>query len=189
MRTATEAIITLSKNGFLCNDYATNNPDTVTVYVNVGGVIDSCTSIVTIIDTIPPTVSCPQSDLLDITCDEFNTLYGGSLDTYIDSIKVNDYGFGVVEDNCFAQGSIYYEESYELIISSVNSCGYGDFQLQYKVTDTLSGLADSCTIIITITNSAEGIGFAINSMIMTLTIYIRQSTEHPLRENIESRQR
>ncbi|MEZ4910042.1 MAG: SdrD B-like domain-containing protein [Saprospiraceae bacterium] len=93
----------------------------------------SCTAVVTVLDTIPPTLVCP----LDLTLD---------CDDYDPNTSMSDYGSAFFDDNC--PNGIGINES---SIVDVNSCGIGQISRTFVVTD-VSGNSVSCVQLITFSN-------------------------------------
>lgn len=136
-----EPTVTLSDDTFACNDQGDN---TITVTVELEDQLIDCPVIVTVVDTIGPIVECEEIE--DLTCEEFNDLYNGDADLFMDENPFIYDVFGCPEmpDNPFIRDTI--------IIVGLNDCGYGTITRTITITNPINGLSDQCTQVINIIN-------------------------------------
>lgn len=122
--------ITIDEDSFNCNNLGTN-PNEVQLIVtdDMTGLADTCIALVTVVDTIPPTVVCPPD--LTFTCED-------------DLSNPFVFGEPIFNDNCL--GSTMQDTT---IVEALNDCGLGTITITYLVTD-LSGNTAECTQNITI---------------------------------------
>ena len=122
--------LTIDDDDFGCNQLGTNpNPVLLTVTDDTTGATDTCTALVTVVDTIPPTVVCPPDLTLTCEADLSNPLI---------------FGEPIFDDNCL--GSSMQDT---IVVENLNDCGLGSITITYVVTD-LSGNTAECTQNITI---------------------------------------
>lgn len=126
--------MSISDSLFYCNDAQTNpHPVLLTITNSLTGEMDTCTAMITVLDTITPTVTCPS----DVTINCSDDLTDASL-----------YGVVVYGDNCLSSASFD-----TIVNTNVNNCGIGTMTRIYKITDA-SGNVDSCTQNVTIEPSS-----------------------------------
>ncbi len=126
---------TVTPNQFFCNDIL-NNPVTVTLTVtntNTGQTL-SCTALVTVADTLNPTLTCPNNQSLK--CDE-----------YVPGTPLSTFGTATAVDNCNVGLVIT-----ELPIVNLNQCYVGQITRTFTATDN-SGNTSQCVQIISVVNS------------------------------------
>ena len=106
-------------NAFNCSNIGTNN---VTLYIrSTNGKIDSCSSILTVLDTIKPQLSCKDT-----------TLYIGGSAIVIDSSYITSF----ISDNCGID---------TIMINKTNfTCADIDTNRITIIVTDLSGNTDSC---------------------------------------------
>ncbi len=130
-----EGTLTIDDSEFDCNNLGTN-PNEVQLIVtdNTTGEMDTCIALVTVVDTIPPSVECPAD--LTLTCE--------------DDIS-NPFAFGepIFSDNCL--GSSMQDT---IVVEDLDECGLGTVTVTYIVTD-LSGNSAECTHTITVEVSGD----------------------------------
>lgn len=118
-----------------CNDATLPDPVLVTLTVVNTNTNDTltCTALVTVIDTIKPTLICPAN--LNISCD-----------VYDPTLPLSTYGLPTTTDNCLVQLQLE-EES----IIDVSECNVGLITRTFTATD-ISGNSTQCVQLITIFN-------------------------------------
>ncbi len=118
---------------FFCNDVGVIEVTLTVINTNTNDTL-TCTADVTVVDTIPPTLSCPQN--VTVNCSTFD----------IDSLQA-DYGVAIGLDNCPNNLQIS-----ELVIANINDCNVGQITRTFTATDN-SGNSVQCVQLITIENN------------------------------------
>jgi hypothetical protein len=125
----------IDNDELFCNDVV-SSPITVTLTVWVPGVDTStCTTLVTVLDTFPPTITCLPFTV--VSCDTFD----GNFDAF-DAFDLMD--------NCMAT----LEVDTTSTIDNTNGCGRGTFSREFVVTDA-GGNTDACTMTIMVEGPVE----------------------------------
>lgn len=122
----------VSPNQFFCNDINLS-PLTVTLTVtSTNGTSATCTALVTVLDTLPPVITCPSNQT--INCANFSGIGGlpGATAT----------------DNCPPAGIT------PQVLFATNSCNIGTITRTFTATDA-SGNTSECTQLITITGPTD----------------------------------
>jgi len=131
--------LVVSRNGidyapdavFSCSDVA-NSPILVTLRAyDFFGNYNECDVQVTVIDLLPPTITCPDSVILNCTQDYLN---------------IGDTGSPIVYDNC-AIDTLYFEDQI-----NINTCNVGEIIRTWTVRD-VGGVEVSCDQVITMVDS------------------------------------
>ncbi|MCB9309919.1 MAG: DUF11 domain-containing protein [Lewinellaceae bacterium] len=117
---------------FFCNQIG-QQIVTLTVTNTISGSSLTCTAVVTIQDTIPPTLLCPSD--LTFNCDQYDP-----------NIPLSTYGSPFFDDNCPNGLGIN-----EFDIVDVNGCGIGQITRTFVASD-ISGNSESCVQLITFIN-------------------------------------
>ena len=121
-----------------CNDVTNPVPVTLTVWVP-GVDTATCTTIVTVIDTFPPAISCLDTM---VNCD----LFDGDFEA-LD-------GYSIV-DNCMNTVEV---DTLSTTIA-LNGCGLGLFTREFMVTD-VGGNSDNCTMTVSVVGPSDPVELA-----------------------------
>jgi len=116
---------------FYCNDAGIPVEFTLTV-TDQSGNSSQCTGIIIPLDTIPPTIECPNDTT--ISCS----------DVPEEEYYIDEFGEPLIYDNC-SQGGDYTETD----VKSIDNCGAGFIARNFQVSDP-SGNTSMCTQLITI---------------------------------------
>ncbi|HRO08393.1 MAG TPA: SdrD B-like domain-containing protein [Saprospiraceae bacterium] len=125
----------VTPNVLNCNDATLPDPVVVTLTVVNETTHDTltCTALVTVLDTLKPSLICPSN--VNISCD-----------VYDPTLPLSSYGNAIVTDNCLVQLQLD-EES----IIDVNECNVGLITRTFTATD-FSGNSSQCVQLITVFN-------------------------------------
>jgi hypothetical protein len=124
-------MITLSQESFDCSDIGVQNA--VLVVSDVNGNIDSCIAAITVLDTIAPTLSCPDS--LTVSCD-------GSGNT----TELNNWlATANATDNCDTSVTVT-----SLLFNTISGCGGTETQVWEFTAADGSGNESVCYAVFTI---------------------------------------
>ncbi|MBK7790272.1 MAG: HYR domain-containing protein [Saprospiraceae bacterium] len=124
--------LAVSPNQFFCNDINLS-PLTVTLTVtSSNGTSSTCTAQVSVLDTLPPVITCPSN--LTFNCATFN--------------GIGNLPGATATDNCPPAGIT------SVVLNATNSCSIGTITRSFTATDA-SGNSSECTQLITITGPTD----------------------------------
>ena len=129
-----EPIITINRTSFTCSDVNTSVPVILTITNPVNNQTMVCTSIVTVLDTLIPTLICPP-DEMTIPCSE----YTGVIPETVPK---------AVMTGCGREGY----EMEETIIKLATQCGIDTFTRTYRLFDPSGAIIATCVQIVRVVN-------------------------------------
>lgn len=126
--------LALDQTSFICNDMSFPSIEVTLTVTSVETMeTTTCTANVTVVDTIPPTITCPED--VTVTCDEFT----GSLEPFGSAASIE------ADDNCEVGVNV----AEEPVIEDTNECGIGTYMRTFIATDA-EGNADTCNQLVTV---------------------------------------
>ncbi len=129
----TNLMAEVTPNEFFCNDVGVIEVTLTVINTNTNDTL-RCTADVTVVDNIPPTISCPAN--VTVNCSTFNP-----------DAPLSVYGVATAIDNCPNNLQIS-----ELVIANINDCSVGQITRTFTATDN-SGNSVQCVQLITIQNN------------------------------------